>query len=172
LPAELQTRRFGSVPAAGLFTFQVTGSGLAVAIVSAARSFPLLLTGAFIGVLSEAVNRKQIVVGGLLLTGITFVLHGAVDGEALDFNCLTSKAYGNQLHSLMHDLANPDGAGLSCCHADFHFFLDGGDLGPIGMRIGMATISGEGPADVGFASCCMTVLQKNGRSICFGRAAR
>ncbi|SAL38231.1 hypothetical protein AWB69_03741 [Caballeronia udeis] len=41
------------VLAAGLFTFQATGSGLAVAIVSAARSFPLLLTGAFIGVLSE-----------------------------------------------------------------------------------------------------------------------
>jgi hypothetical protein len=61
------------VLAAGLFTFQATGSGLAVAIVSAARSFPLLLTGAFIGVLSETVNRKRIVVGGLVLTGITSV---------------------------------------------------------------------------------------------------
>ncbi len=52
------------VLAAGLFTFQATGSGLAVAIVSAARSFPLLLTGAFIGVFSEATNRKRIVVVG------------------------------------------------------------------------------------------------------------
>ena len=56
------------VLAAGLFTFQATGSGLAVAIVSAARSFPLLLTGAFIEVLSEAVNRKRILVGGLVPT--------------------------------------------------------------------------------------------------------
>jgi MFS family permease len=66
------------VLAAGLFTFQATGSGLAVAIVSAARSFPLLLTGAFIGVLSETVNRKRIVVGGLVLTGITSVSVGAL----------------------------------------------------------------------------------------------
>ena len=66
------------VLAAGLFTFQATGSGLAVAIVSAARSFPLLLTGAFIGVFSEAVNRKHIVVGGLVLTGITSVMVSAL----------------------------------------------------------------------------------------------
>jgi len=61
-----------------LFTFQATGSGLAVAIVSAARSFPLLLTGAFIGVLSEEVNRKRIVVGGLVLTAISSVSVGAL----------------------------------------------------------------------------------------------
>ncbi len=54
------------VLAAGLFTAQVTGSGLAVAIVSAARSLPLL-GGAMVGVLSEAFDRKRIVVGGLLL---------------------------------------------------------------------------------------------------------
>jgi MFS family permease len=66
------------VLAAGLFTFQATGSGLAVAIVSAARSCPLLLTGAFIGVLSEAVNRKRIVVGGLVLTALSSVSVGAL----------------------------------------------------------------------------------------------
>jgi len=66
------------VLAAGLFTFQATGSGLAVAIVSAARSFPLLLTGAFIGVLSEAVNRKRIVVGGLVLTALSSVAVGTL----------------------------------------------------------------------------------------------
>jgi MFS family permease len=54
--------------AAGLFTLHVTKSGLAVALVSAARSLPLLLTGAFIGVLSDAMNRKRIVVAGLLVT--------------------------------------------------------------------------------------------------------
>ncbi len=54
------------VLAAGLFTAQMTGSGLAVAVVSAARSLPLL-GGALVGVLSEAFDRKRIVVGGLLL---------------------------------------------------------------------------------------------------------
>jgi len=66
------------VLAAGLFTFQATGSGLAVAIVSAARSFPLLLTGAFIGVLSDAINRKRIVVGGLVLTALSSFSIGAL----------------------------------------------------------------------------------------------
>jgi hypothetical protein len=56
--------------AAGLFTLHVTKSGLAVAMVSAARSLPLLLTGAFIGVLSDAMNRKRIVVAGLLITSV------------------------------------------------------------------------------------------------------
>lgn len=57
--------------AAGLFTLHVTQSGLAVALVSAARSLPLLLTGACIGVLSDAMNRKRIVVAGLLITSIS-----------------------------------------------------------------------------------------------------
>jgi MFS family permease len=55
------------VLAAGLFTLQATGSALAVAIVSAARSLPLLASGALIGVVAETVNRKRIVLGGLLL---------------------------------------------------------------------------------------------------------
>jgi hypothetical protein len=54
------------VLAAGLFTAQVTGSALAVAVVSAGRSLPLL-GGAVVGVLSEAYDRKRIVVGGLVL---------------------------------------------------------------------------------------------------------
>ena len=66
------------VLAAGLFTYQGTRSGLAVAIVSAARSIPLLLTGAFIGVLSDAINRKRIVVGGLVLTALSSVSVGAL----------------------------------------------------------------------------------------------
>ena len=56
------------VLAAALFTLQVTKSGFDVALVSAARSLPLLATGAFIGVISDAANRKYIVVGGLLLS--------------------------------------------------------------------------------------------------------
>lgn len=54
------------VLASGLFTLRVTHSALAVALVTSARSVPLL-GGAFVGALSEAWNRKRIVLGGLLL---------------------------------------------------------------------------------------------------------
>ncbi len=56
------------VLAAALFTLTVTGSPLAVAVVSAARAAPLLFVGAFVGVLADALDRRIIVVGGLLLT--------------------------------------------------------------------------------------------------------
>jgi MFS family permease len=56
--------------AAALFTLDVTGSGLDVAIVSAARSLPMFLLGAFSGVMSEAVNRKQVLLYGQILTCI------------------------------------------------------------------------------------------------------
>jgi MFS family permease len=48
--------------AAALFVFDVTGSGLAVAIVTAARSLPMLLLGALAGVFSEAVDRRAILI--------------------------------------------------------------------------------------------------------------
>lgn len=56
------------VLAAGLFTFQATQSGWAVAVVSAARAAPLLLFGAVAGVLADAWNRRSILLGGLLLS--------------------------------------------------------------------------------------------------------
>ncbi|WP_284946295.1 MFS transporter [Acidisoma cladoniae] len=58
------------VLAAALFTLQVTGSGFDVALVSAARSLPLLATGALIGVISDAIDRKRIVTGGLVLSAL------------------------------------------------------------------------------------------------------
>lgn len=60
--------RWFELLAAALFTFELTHSGLAVAAVSAARTVPMLLLGAFSGVLSEAVNRKRIIVTGILIT--------------------------------------------------------------------------------------------------------
>jgi MFS family permease len=66
------------VLAAGLFTLNATGSGLDVALVSAARSLPLLLTGAFIGVLSDAINRKRIVAAGLVVTAISSAVVGVI----------------------------------------------------------------------------------------------
>ena len=58
----VNTMRWFEVLAAALFTLDVTGSGLAVAVVSAARTMPMLLLGAFSGVVSEAVNRKRVLV--------------------------------------------------------------------------------------------------------------
>jgi len=53
--------------AAALFAFEVTGSALAVTGVVAARQLPQLLFGAFAGAVSEAVDRKLIVMLALLV---------------------------------------------------------------------------------------------------------
>lgn len=53
--------------AAALFTFNATHSVVEVAVVSACRSLPLLLSGAVMGVVADAVDRKKIVLLGLLL---------------------------------------------------------------------------------------------------------
>jgi MFS family permease len=66
----VNTMRSFEVLAAALFTLDVTGSGLAVAVVSAARTLPMLLLGAFAGVMSEAVNRKSIVLIGQVISGL------------------------------------------------------------------------------------------------------
>ncbi len=65
----VNTMRWFEVLAAALFTLDATGSGLAVAVVSAARTLPMLLLGAFAGVMSEAVNRKRIVLIGQIVSG-------------------------------------------------------------------------------------------------------
>ena len=55
------------VLAAALFTLEATGSPFAVAVVSAARAAPLLVVGAFVGVLADAMDRRVLVLGGMLL---------------------------------------------------------------------------------------------------------
>jgi MFS family permease len=60
--------RWFEVLAAALFTLDLTGSGFAVAVVTAARTMPMFLLGAFAGVMSEAVNRKHVLVAGQLVT--------------------------------------------------------------------------------------------------------
>lgn len=54
--------------AAALFTFELTGSGFAVAAVTAARTLPMMLFGAFAGVVSDAIDRKRILMVGMLIT--------------------------------------------------------------------------------------------------------
>src|ERR1700722_14340661 len=66
--------RFFELLAAALFTLDVTGSGLAVAVVSAARTMPMLLFGAFSGVVTESVSRKQVLQIGQLLAYASAVI--------------------------------------------------------------------------------------------------
>jgi MFS family permease len=66
----VNTMRSYEVLVAALFTLDATGSGLAVAVVTAARTLPMLLLGAFAGVLSEAVNRKRVLLIGQVLSGL------------------------------------------------------------------------------------------------------
>ncbi|HET7884307.1 MAG TPA: MFS transporter [Acetobacteraceae bacterium] len=67
----VNTMRWFEVLSAALFTLDETGSGLAVAVVSAARTLPMLLLGAFAGVLSEAVDRKRILLIGQIIAGLS-----------------------------------------------------------------------------------------------------
>jgi MFS family permease len=53
--------------ASGLFAYEATGSALAVAAVVAARQLPQLFLGAFAGAVSEAVDRKLILMLTLLV---------------------------------------------------------------------------------------------------------
>jgi MFS family permease len=66
----VNTMRWFEVLTAALFTLDATGSGLAVAVVSAARTFPMLLLGAFAGVMTEAVNRKHVLLIGQIVAGL------------------------------------------------------------------------------------------------------
>jgi MFS family permease len=74
----VNTMRWFELLSAALFTLDATGSGLAVAAVTAARTMPMLLFGAFAGVLTEAVNRKQVLQIGQLLTCVSAVVVAAL----------------------------------------------------------------------------------------------
>jgi len=60
----VNTMRWFDLLAAALFTLDMTGSGFAVAVVSAARTMPMLLFGAFAGVVTESLNRKHVLLFG------------------------------------------------------------------------------------------------------------
>ncbi|MCX7360844.1 MAG: MFS transporter [Alphaproteobacteria bacterium] len=65
--ASANAMRWLELLASGLFTYEVTGSALAVTAVVAARQLPQLLFGAFAGAISEAVNHKIIVMLALMV---------------------------------------------------------------------------------------------------------
>lgn len=64
--------------AAGVFTYDLTGSGLMVASVTAARMLPMLLVGALAGAVADAVNRKTLLMIALGTTGLSSGLIGLV----------------------------------------------------------------------------------------------
>ena len=79
----VNTMRWFEVLTAALFTLDATGSGLAVAVVSAARTMPMLLLGAFAGVMSEAVNRKRVVLIGQIVAGLASATIAVLAGFGL-----------------------------------------------------------------------------------------
>jgi MFS family permease len=56
---------------AGVFTYDATHSTFLVALVTVARSLPMLFAGALAGVIGEALNRKRILVAQLLVMTAT-----------------------------------------------------------------------------------------------------
>lgn len=79
----VNTMRWFEVLSAALFTLDATGSGFAVAVVSAARTMPMLLLGAFAGVATEAVNRKHVLFAGQVLTATASAAVAALGFAAL-----------------------------------------------------------------------------------------
>lgn len=67
----VNTMRFFELLAAALFTLDATGSGFAVAAVSAARTMPMLMFGAVSGVVTESVSRKTVMQVGQALCAIS-----------------------------------------------------------------------------------------------------
>lgn len=64
----INAMRWFEVLVAALFTFDATHSEFAVALVSAARTIPMPLLGAFAGVISESIDRKHILVAAQLIS--------------------------------------------------------------------------------------------------------
>ena len=52
---------------AGIFTYDATHSAFLVAVVTVARSLPMLFVGAIAGLVGEALNRKRILLTQLLV---------------------------------------------------------------------------------------------------------
>jgi MFS family permease len=60
---------------AGIFTFDVTHSAFLVAVVTVARSLPMLFLGPIAGVIAEAVNRKHLLLAQLIgMAGTSAIL--------------------------------------------------------------------------------------------------
>ncbi len=83
----------------GVFAYEVTHSALAVTAVVAARQLPQLAFGAFAGAISEAVNRKLIVMLALTVPGVVSALLAAL--AATGHLALWHVALANLLSGIM-----------------------------------------------------------------------
>ena len=61
------TIRWLEVLAVGVYTYQITGSPFIVATMLFARMVPTMLLGAFAGALAERVNRRHLLMAGMLV---------------------------------------------------------------------------------------------------------
>jgi MFS family permease len=77
---------------AGVFTYEATHSTFLVAVVTVARSLPMLFVGALAGVVGEALNRKRLLVAQLLvMTGTSAALCAlAFCGRVLVWHVVTA----------------------------------------------------------------------------------
>jgi MFS family permease len=66
---------------AGLYTFELTGSAFWVAAVTVARTLPMLLLGSLAGVVGEALNRKTLLLSGLLVMAASSAILCALAAE-------------------------------------------------------------------------------------------
>jgi MFS family permease len=57
--------RWVEILTAGIFTFEVTGSALAVALVSMMRAVPMLLAGALTGAIADCLDRRRLLLAGI-----------------------------------------------------------------------------------------------------------
>ena len=56
---------------AGIFTYELTHSTVLVALVTVARSLPMLFIGTIAGVVGEALNRKRLLVTQLFVMAVS-----------------------------------------------------------------------------------------------------
>ncbi len=85
--------------ASGLFAYEVTGSALAATAVVAARQLPQLVFGAFVGAVSESMNRKAIVVAALVVPAAVATMLATL--ATMDQLALWHVALGNLVSGTM-----------------------------------------------------------------------
>ena len=97
--ASANAMRWLELLASGLFAYEVTGSALAATAVVACRQIPQLLFGAFVGALSEAMNRKTLVLLALAVPASVSTVLASL--AATGHLALWHVALGNLLAGLM-----------------------------------------------------------------------
>ena len=97
--ASANAMRWLELLASGLFAYEATGSALAVTVVVALRQLPQLTFGAFAGAISEALNRKTIVLLALIIPAAVSTVLAALAGT--DQLALWHVALGNLVSGTM-----------------------------------------------------------------------